>query len=157
MRGICSREEKCSGILCSPFFGCLVRHIFLVEKENKWTDFRWLRGFQFPMLVVGMQDSSLLQKWKSTKGRFLMLHKRALKISSGTFVRIPADNLILSLTMHCCYSGIRFSKQLIYICDRWFVQLRFSMPWDAGRWFLSQWVNHGVFLTTLQPLYRLRH
>lgn len=69
-RGICSSEENCSDFPGSPFFVCLVRHIFLVEKEimNQFSLmerilFPYVRGRKVGFLSLSLSELEICREW----------------------------------------------------------------------------------------------
>ena len=67
MRGLCDRKEKCYNFPCSPLLHCLVKHIFLTEKEKKCTKISRQRGFQFPVTQKSKQRGISSHTNKSSK------------------------------------------------------------------------------------------
>lgn len=47
MGGFCNRVDNCSDFSCNTLFGCLVKQIFLVEKEKYELIFLDREGFDF--------------------------------------------------------------------------------------------------------------
>lgn len=78
MRGLCDRKEKCYNFPCGPLLHCLVKHIFLTEKEKNELNFLDKEDFDFLWHKNPSSVESLLTqtspKQKAETGNTLKFH-----------------------------------------------------------------------------------
>lgn len=119
---------------------------------------------QWPALILNFVHSTIQL---TTILCFLFLNScvpYATCIDYGLNISIHAGlKLLIFVEKPIVESLLAFFSQLIgpfnciSCCSRCYVQIHFSMQWNAGRSFLSQWTNRKPSLITQQPLYHLGH